>query len=129
MQIWTKYKPKIRLKAHSLLPGLCGMWLNEAIDYGMSQNKWPVRFRDDEGVLVDLVPEFLTAVWAKYASLMVRPPCTLPVHVYTPYITSTTYTSTRKCARLRTRIIAPNIQAGRTRIHTLYHVYDMHIYV
>ena len=132
MQIWTKYKPKIRLKPHSLLPGLCAMWLNEAIDYGMSQNKWPVRFRDADGVLVDLVPEFLTAVWAKYASMMVRTATMYSTHarIHAIHHVYDMHLYAQICTSTNTHNITPNTHTHtRARIHAIHHIYDIHIYV
>ena len=71
MMFWTKQKRKSRLKGHSSLGGVCGCWLNTALDYAIEKNKWPVRFKDTRGVLNDLVPEFCLTVWVRYVALMV----------------------------------------------------------
>ena len=63
MQYWLKQKRKSRLKPHSLNPGVCAAWLNAAYDFAISKNKVPVRFKDKDGIMVDLVPEFTTTVW------------------------------------------------------------------
>ena len=60
--------------------GVCGKWLNMAYDYALQHGKLPVRFRDSDGVLNDLLPEFTASVWVKYVTLMVR--IRTPTHVY-----------------------------------------------
>ena len=71
LQFWTKQRRKSRLKPHTLNPGVCGVWLNQAYDYAMSLNLIPVRFKDADGVTVDLVLPFTSAVWVAYAACMV----------------------------------------------------------
>ena len=46
---------KIRLKPHSVMKGVAGAWLNEAYDYCIEKCVMPVRFRDSDNEMVDLV--------------------------------------------------------------------------
>ena len=55
-------------KPHSRLAGLRGQYLNSALDFSISLNKWPVSFKDDEGCTVKLVGECTCAVWLHYIS-------------------------------------------------------------
>ena len=57
--------------AHSRLKGLRGQSLNEAIDYAIASNKWCVSFKDEDGVMVNLVDDCIVCVWLKYISKMV----------------------------------------------------------
>ena len=60
---------------HSRLKGLRGQTLNEAIDYTIASNKWCVSFKDDDGVLVNLVDDCIVCAWLKYISKMVSKIC------------------------------------------------------
>ena len=71
MCLWLKQKKKSRLKPHSVMRGVCGTWLNSAYDYAISNNLWPVIFKDPRNVQHDLIPECTIAVWIKYVSFMV----------------------------------------------------------
>ena len=71
LQFWLKQKRKSRLKPHAALPGLCGSRLNEAIDFAIAKNKWPQRFKDLTGSVVNMVPGFTVTAWVKYVSRMV----------------------------------------------------------
>ena len=50
--------------------GCCGKWANEALDFAISRNKWPVRFQNVDGNMVDLVPEFICCMWLGYVAKM-----------------------------------------------------------
>ena len=71
MQLWKKQRRKSRLKPHSTCPGSCGKWLNTSYDFALEYGKVPVRFKDKDDVLNDLMPEFVVTVWVRYVSLMV----------------------------------------------------------
>ena len=71
MKFWKKQARKSRLKPHPSLPGVCAVWLNGAIDFAIKNNKWPVRFKDANGVSNDMVPDFTVTVWVKYVTKMV----------------------------------------------------------
>ena len=57
--------------AHRKFEGLCAQYLNEAIDFAISMNLWPVKFVSPDGTKSELVTEFCIGVWAKYCSRMV----------------------------------------------------------
>ena len=72
LRFWARQKKKDRKKPHKLLKGLCAKWLNASLDYGISQNKWPVVFQSSENKTIDLVDEFIVVVWVSYVRYMVR---------------------------------------------------------
>ena len=74
LQFWLKQKRRDRKKPHTILKGVCGKWLNMAIDFAISKNKWGVQFVNDAGDKVDLVPELMVTVWLRYSSLMAGKP-------------------------------------------------------
>ena len=53
-----------------MLTGLHCTHTNEALDYCISQNKWCVKFLDDD-VPYDLIADFTVRFWLKYTSKMV----------------------------------------------------------
>ena len=54
--------------------GLCAQYLNEAIDFAISMNLWPVRFVEPDGTKSELVTQFTIGVWAKYCTKMAGKP-------------------------------------------------------
>lgn len=64
--------------AHSRLKGLRGQSFNEALDFAISCNKWCVSFKDEDGVIINLVDNCIVYAWLKYISRMVR----TKFHVY-----------------------------------------------
>ena len=75
VEFWKKRKRgkrKERKKGHRNLRGVCGVWFNDSIDFGIEWNQWPVRFTRSNGKKKDLVPQFTVAVAIKYVSKMVR---------------------------------------------------------
>ena len=50
--------------------GCCGKWVNEALDFAISHNKWPVRFKTQDDKMADMVPEFTLCMWLGYVAKM-----------------------------------------------------------
>ena len=72
-RFWQRHRPKgvrDRRKAHTLLTGLCAKTLNRAVDWAISQNKWPYMFPTASGS-VDLTPAWIICVWTYYVANMV----------------------------------------------------------
>jgi hypothetical protein len=108
MGLWQKQKTKSRLKAHSLMRGVCGKWLNNSYDYAIANNKWPVRFKDRAGVTIDLVMEFTVTVWTKYVSQMVRIRDFLSIYTRFIYVYLRTYTHMHSAVILFLEVTRPN---------------------
>ena len=53
-------------KPHSRLGGMRGQYVNQSVDFSISLNKWPVCFRDSDGVLINLVDGCIVATWLNY---------------------------------------------------------------
>ena len=53
-------------KPHSRLPGMSGQATNKAIDFAISLNGWPVTFKDDDDVTINLVDRCIIMVWLSY---------------------------------------------------------------
>lgn len=72
LSFWKKRRPKTRAAPQTMFKGLCAAWYNKSVDFAIGHNKWPVQFRDRDGTLTDLVPEFACTLWLRYCSQMVR---------------------------------------------------------
>lgn len=71
---WKNVKCTSSLKGHKNLPGLCAKWTHIALDFAMSQNKWPVIFTKHSGSdteeLFDMTVPFSHTVWVCYCAQM-----------------------------------------------------------
>lgn len=71
---WRNVKCTSSLKPHKNLPGLCAKWTHIALDFAMSQNKWPVIFTkatdSETEELFDMTVPFSHTVWACYCAQM-----------------------------------------------------------
>ena len=74
---WKNVKCTASLKPHKNLPGLCAKWTHIALDFAMSQNKWPVIFTKstdsadgEEDCLFDMTVPFSHCVWVCYCAQM-----------------------------------------------------------
>ena len=75
LQIWMKKKtktgkPKYRMVAHRFLQGLCAFWANNALDFAISRNYWPVRFVTPDGDEADMIVPFALVFWCCYTNFM-----------------------------------------------------------
>ena len=75
LQIWMKKKtktgkPKYRIVAHRFLQGLCASWANNALDFAISRNYWPVQFVTPDGDEADMVVPFALVFWCCYTNFM-----------------------------------------------------------
>ena len=70
LQFWAKQKRKDRTKGHRFLQGLKASWVNVALDFVISKNKWPVVFEARDGQTVDLLDEFIAVMWVAYVRQM-----------------------------------------------------------
>ena len=90
-------------RPHSLMKGMCGKRFNDSIDNTIKHNKWCATFRDEDGVLINLVDYCIVACWVHYIAYMVRLFYVTPTSIsfalyeilYLPYVNvdlpSTTY--------------------------------------
>ena len=67
LQFWLQKNKN--LKAHTSLPGMCAKWTHIAIDFAISQNKWPVKFARSDAVY-DMTIPFALTVWVCYTAQM-----------------------------------------------------------
>ena len=69
LRFWKNLKCTMALKEHKTLPGLCAKWLHIALDFAISQNKWPVIFTKGEDTF-DMTVSFVHCVWVCYCAQM-----------------------------------------------------------
>ena len=67
-------KRKKAKKPHRILKGVCAQWLNQGVDFAISNNEWCVRVLSEDRELTDLTINFILLVWAYYASNMYTRP-------------------------------------------------------
>ena len=60
---------KYKLSTHKLFPGCARQWLNNGVDFAISQGYVPVIFEHGEAI-VNLCPKFICAVWCCYVGYM-----------------------------------------------------------
>ena len=58
-------------RVHRQFEGLCAQHFNEALDFAISHNLWPVTFTSPDNKKRELVTEFTVGTWSKYISRMV----------------------------------------------------------
>ena len=64
-------KAKYKLVAHKLFPGCARQWLNNGVDFSISQGLVPVVYPHENGEdIVNLCPKFICAVWCCYVGYM-----------------------------------------------------------
>ena len=73
LRLWMrkqgKVKKKDRKKPHNVLGGLCGKWVNMAIDFAIEMNEWAVKYVDKAQIHLYTIIFRCLQIWLPYMSV------------------------------------------------------------